>query len=151
MKQNNAEFLVMTAGHVPEIARLETLCFSDPWSVDSIRSELDNPLSLWLVAVCESKVVGYIGSQTVLGEADIMNIAVDPAFRRMGIAEQLLLRLESELKAGEVYSLSLEVRPSNTAAVSLYEKAGYLQVGCRRGYYHHPKEDALILRKEWEL
>ena len=87
----------------------------------------------------------------MLGEADIMNVAVDPAYRRQGIAEQLLLRLEQDLKDEDVHSLTLEVRPSNTPAVSLYEKLGYKQVGCRRGYYHHPKEDALILRKEWEL
>ena len=151
MKQNDTVIVKMEAAHVSQVAQLEQICFSDPWPEDSISSELDNPLSLWLVAVAEEQVVGYIGSQAVLGEADIMNVAVDPAYRRQGVAEQLLLRLEQDLKDEDVHSLTLEVRPSNTPAVSLYEKLGYKQVGCRRGYYHHPKEDALILRKEWEL
>lgn len=151
MKQNDTVIVKMEAAHVSQVAQLEQICFSDPWPEDSISSELDNPLSLWLVAFAEEQVVGYIGSQAVLGEADIMNVAVDPAYRRQGIAEQLLLRLEQDLKDEDVHSLTLEVRPSNTPAVSLYEKLGYKQVGCRRGYYHHPKEDALILRKEWEL
>ena len=151
MKQNDTVIVKMEAAHVSQVAQLEQICFSDPWPEDSISSELDNPLSLWLVAFAEEQVVGYIGSQAVLGEADIMNVAVDPAYRRQGIAEQLLLRLEQDLKDEDVHSLTLEVRPSNTPAVSLYEKLGYKQVGCRRGYYHYPKEDALILRKEWEL
>ena len=151
MKQSNIQIREMVEMHVSQIAKLEELCFTDPWPESSIRDELTNPLSLWLVAVDAERVIGYIGSQSVLGEADILNVAVDPAYRRCGIAEQLLLRLEGVLKAQSVYSLTLEVRPSNLAAVSLYEKIGYHQVGCRRGYYHHPKEDALILRKEWKL
>ena len=151
MKQNNARIVKMTAEHVADIARLEQLCFSDPWPVESIQSELDNPLSLWLVAMIDEQVAGYVGSQTVLGEADIMNVAVDPQYRNQGIAACLLLQLKSLLKEDSVYCLTLEVRPSNIPAVSLYEKLGYVQVGCRRGYYHHPKEDALILRKEWKL
>ena len=151
MKQNNMRIREMAETDVPQIAGLEELCFTDPWPESSIRDELANPLSLWLVALDTERVVGYIGSQSVLGEADILNVAVDPAYRRRGIAEQLLLRLEDVLRDQSVYSLTLEVRPSNLAAVSLYEKIGYHQVGCRRGYYHHPKEDAFILRKEWKL
>ena len=87
----------------------------------------------------------------MLGEADIMNVAVSPAFRRRGIAAELLERLKNDLKAEGVYSLTLEVRASNDAAIALYALLGYVQVGRRPGYYHNPKEDALILRKEWSL
>ena len=64
--------------HVPQVAELEKLCFSDPWSEQSIASELDNVLALWYVALDDDRVVGYIGSQTVCGETDVMNIAVHP-------------------------------------------------------------------------
>ena len=141
----------MLEEHVAGVAALETVCFSDPWVEAAVRSELDNPLSYWLVAVEAGKVIGYIGSQSVLGEADIMNVAVDPAYRRTGIARQLLLKLQADLTDREVHSLTLEVRASNVAAITLYQSLGYVQVGRRPNYYHKPKEDALILRKEWSL
>ena len=151
MKQNNVCLLPMEEKHVPRVAELEAICFADPWSADSVASELTNPLSYWLVAVENDRVVGYVGSQTVLGEADVMNVAVDPARRGCGIGRMLMDGLQNALKAQSVYSLTLEVRPSNTAAIALYESLGYLQVGRRPNYYHKPKEDALILRKEWTL
>ncbi len=151
MKQNEFVIVPMEECHVPAIAELETVCFNDPWPDQSIRSELTNPLSLWLVALEEDKVIGYVGSQTVLGESDVMNTAVAPAHRRKGLARALFLELESLLKAKKVHSLTLEVRASNEAAQALYEGLGYIQVGRRPNYYRNPKEDALILRKEWEV
>ena len=145
------DIIVMTQSHISRIAELETICFSDPWPDAAIRSELENPLSYWLVAVDGDQVVGYVGSQSVMGEADIMNVAVDPAYRRMGVAKNLLVRLERDLSAKEVYSLTLEVRASNAPAITLYASLGFVQVGRRPNYYHKPKEDALILRKEWSL
>ena len=145
------DIIPMTQAHISRIAELETICFSDPWPDAAIRSELENPLSYWLVAVDGDLVVGYVGSQSVMGEADIMNVAVDPAYRRMGVAKNLLVRLERDLSAKEVYSLTLEVRASNAPAITLYASLGFVQVGRRPNYYVHPKEDALILRKEWTL
>lgn len=141
----------MTAEHVPQIALLEKLCFHDPWSENSIASELNNPLSLWLVAMEGDSVVGYVGSQTVLGWTDMMNVAVHPDYRRKGIGEQLVISLEKELKKLESTCLTLEVRASNEPAKALYYKLGFLEVGRRKNYYRNPKEDALILRKEWAL
>lgn len=141
----------MTSEHVPQIAFLEKLCFHDPWSESSIASELNNSLSLWLVAMEDDTVVGYVGSQTVLGWTDMMNIAVHPDHRRKKIGEQLVLSLEEELKKQESTCLTLEVRASNEPAKSLYYKLGFLEVGRRKNYYRNPKEDALILRKEWVL
>lgn len=141
----------MTAAHVAQIAGLEAQCFSDPWPEQSIASELENPLSLWLVALDGDRVVAYVGSQSVLGEADVMNVAVDPAYRRQGLAKALFSALQQALQAMEVHSLTLEVRASNEAAIALYAALGFTQVGRRPNYYHKPKEDALILRKEWKL
>ena len=91
--------LPMDDSHVAAVAELEKTCFSDPWSEKSVASELENPLSLWLVAKVGDCLAGYIGSQTVLGEADMMNLAVDPNFRRQGIGEALVLQLVKELKS----------------------------------------------------
>ena len=137
--------------HVPQIAELEKLCFNDPWSENSIASELDNRLSCWLVAIADDKVVGYVGSQTVLGETDMMNIAIHPDNRKQGIATELISALIEALNERGSHSLMLEVRASNEPAKSLYLKMGFDVVGVRKNYYRNPREDALILRKEWNL
>ena len=144
------EYVTMQAHHVPQVAQLERECFHDPWSENSIAAELKNPLSLWLVALDDQRVVGYVGSQSVMGEADMMNIAVSSQYRRMGIAQELVQRLVAALREKDVYSLTLEVRASNEPAKALYNKQGFLPVGRRPNYYRNPKEDAFILRKEWE-
>lgn len=145
------KFVLMDDSHIAEIAALEKICFSDPWSETSISSELRNPLSLWLVALEDDRVVGYVGSQSVLDGADMMNIAIDPAYRRRGVALELVERLEMALKEKGVICLALEVRASNAAAIALYEKLGFSVIGKRPNYYRHPKEDALIMRKEWTI
>ena len=142
---------LMTAAHVSAIAEIEKLCFNDPWSEKSIASELNNRLSLWLVALDGERVVAYVGSQSVLGETDMMNIAVHPDYRRQGIAEALVISLVQALKEKGNHSLMLEVRASNAPAKALYEKLGFQQVGLRKNYYRNPREDACILRKEWEI
>ena len=141
----------MKSEHVRSVAELEALCFADPWSENSVASELKNPLSLWLVAIQDAVVVGYVGSQTVMGETDMMNVAVHPNFRRHGIARSLIERLIQLLTERESHCLTLEVRASNEAAIALYFDMGFSEVGRRRNYYRNPKEDALILRKEWEM
>lgn len=141
----------MNEHHVPQIALLERECFADPWSQKSIASELHNPLSLWLVAQEGQTLLGYVGSQTCLDETDMMNIAVSPASRRQGVARALIEALVSALRERGSKQLTLEVRASNGPARQLYESLGFLQAGLRKNYYRNPKEDALILRKEWTL
>ena len=137
----------MNESHIAQIAALESACFSAPWSEDCLRYELTNSLALWLVAVEDGVVVGYVGSQTVLGESDMMNIAVHPNHRRQGIAQQLLVALIAQLKELGSCCLTLEVRATNVSATNLYEKNEFLQVGLRKNYYKNPKEDALIMKK----
>ena len=141
----------MNEHHVSQIALLERECFADPWSQQSIASELHNPLSVWLVAQQGQTLLGYVGSQTCLDETDMMNIAVFPASRRQGVARALIDALVSALRERGSKQLTLEVRASNGPARQLYESLGFLQVGLRKNYYRNPKEDALILRKEWTL
>ena len=92
------EIVKMDETHISQIAALEKRCFSDPWSENSIAGELSSRLSYWLVAVENGEVVGYIGSQSVLGQSDMMNVAVHPDHRRKGIAEALILALSADLK-----------------------------------------------------
>ena len=141
----------MKCAHVSQVAELEKLCFSDPWSEKSVASELNNPLSLWLVALDGETVAGYVGSQSVLGESDMMNVAVHPAYRRQGIAQALICALVDALREKGNHCLTLEVRASNASAIALYAKLDFNQVGRRPNYYRSPREDALILRKEWEI
>ena len=142
------EIVRMNESHVSAVAELERQNFSDPWPDIAVRGELTNKLALWLVALEGGEVVGYVGSQTVLQEADMMNIAVADSHRRRGIAKMLVEELIRQLDA---YQLTLEVRASNAPAISLYEALGFRQVGLRKNYYRKPKEDALILRKEWKI
>ena len=140
----------MEKSHVPQVAALEKACFSDPWSEASVASELNNPLSCWLVALEGEVVAGYVGSQTVLDETDMMNIAVRADFRRRGLATALVLALIACLKQRGSRRLTLEVRASNESAQNLYARLGFTQVGRRKNYYFHPREDAFILQKEWD-
>ena len=142
----------MTEKHVAQVAELEKICFgSAAWSEKSVASELENPLSVWLVALEDEKVLGYVGSQTVIDETDMMNVAVHPDYRKQGIAGELIARLVESLKLRKSHSLTLEVRASNEPAKNLYKMLDFEEIGIRKNYYRNPKEDALILRKEWEV
>ena len=134
----------MNESHVSAVAELEKQNFSEPWPDIAVRSELTNKLALWLVALDGETVVGYVGSQTVLQEADMMNIAVADSYRRRGIARMLVEELIRQLDA---YQLTLEVRASNAGAIALYEELGFETAGVRKGFYQNPHEDALVMIK----
>lgn len=140
--------LPMNESHVSAVAELEKLCFSAPWSERSIAAELKSQWSLWLVEEREGVAIAYVGSQSCPPEADVMNVAVSPAYRRQGIGEGLMVALMEALREREIESLTLEVRASNEAAIALYDRLGFQQVGRRPNYYTDPREDALIMRKE---
>ena len=144
------EIIRMNESHVASVAAIEKECFGrDAWSEKSVSGELTNALALWLVAVEGDTVAGYVGSQTVCNETDMMNVAVTADFRRRGIGEKLVNALVEELKAMDSRCLTLEVRASNTPAQAMYEKLGFTEIGRRPRYYQNPKEDALILRKDF--
>ena len=107
------EIQEMTAADVADIAALERLCFSAPWSENSIAEELETGFSLWLVARLDGAFAGYVGAQLVPPEADMMNLAVVPELRRRGTAQALLQALQERLAARGIGSLTLEVRASN--------------------------------------
>ena len=141
----------MTADHLDEVAELERICFSVPWSRKMLAEELENLLSAFLVALDDSgRVVGYAGVQVVLDEGYITNVAVRPECRRQGIAAKLLQVFLDFAKANHLAFLTLEVRASNYDAIALYGSRGFRSVGRRKNYYEHPKEDAIIMTLEFE-
>ena len=147
-KNLHVRIVPMTADHLDEVAELERICFTTPWSRNMLAEELDNYLSAFLVALDDNgKVAGYAGLQAVLDEGYITNVAVDPSRRRQGVAAQLLQVFDNFAHGNQLAFLTLEVRPSNTAAIALYQGFGFREVGRRRNYYDLPKEDALILTK----
>ncbi len=147
MKQ--VKIVPMAAEHLDRLEQLERMCFSRPWSKKMLAEELDNQCAAFLVAVEPEteKAVGYAGLLVVADEGYITNVAVDPSCRRQGVAAQLLQVFDNFAKGNHLAFLTLEVRPSNAAAIALYEGFGFRKVGRRRNYYDLPKEDALILTK----
>ncbi len=119
--------------------------FTDPGSLEGLRSALDAPALRVLVAERDGEVAGYLVSQLVLDEVEIQNLAVTPAHRRMGIGRALILRAIGEAAAWGVRRISLEVRQSNEAAQRLYTALGFESVSRRRDYYQRPREDAIVL------
>ena len=141
----------MTADHLDEVAELERVCFTTPWSRNMLAEELDNYLSAFLVALDDNdNVAGYAGLQAVLDEGYITNVAVRPDCRRQGIAGKLLQVFLDFAKGNHLAFLSLEVRASNYDAIALYGSRGFRSVGRRKKYYEHPREDAIIMTKEFE-
>ena len=138
----------MDASHLDAIAAIEKRCFSVPWSRNMLEEELYNDCAAYFVAEDETeKVVGYAGIQVVLDEGYITNVAVLPEQRRGHIASMLLKVFFDFALAHDLSFITLEVRPGNAAAIALYEKFGFVEVGRRKNYYEKPKEDALIMTK----
>jgi [ribosomal protein S18]-alanine N-acetyltransferase len=135
-------------GDVERIAVLEQ-CSPSPWSALLITGELGRPDGLQLVAVNGDTVLGWCCGRYAVPDAELLKIAVAPLQRRCGVGTALLLRLEDFFRERGCETLFLEVRAANTAAIGLYQKLGYMTVGCRKNYYSTPQDDALILKKSF--
>ncbi len=136
----------MEKEHLPALAALERICFSDPWSENAFFAELNSPRSRFMVALDNTGLIlGYLGLHYVLDEGYIANIAVDPLFRRRGIASALLSDAESFARRADLSFLTLEVRSSNLGAQALYRRHGFAPAGRRKNYYQNPAEDAILM------
>lgn len=141
-----AEIIRLSAESAPAVAAVEKACFSHPWSEATVLSEIRNPLNDFFGAFIEGEFAGYIGGQTVCEETSIFNIAVLPSFRRKGIAKALIENFIAAVRQKGSEQIFLEVRTSNLAAISLYEKNGFVFYGIRKDYYDDPKENAILMR-----
>lgn len=139
----------MTHADLPQVHAIEKECFSSPWSINSFRYELQHSESIFKVAVLDEQVVGYVCLRTMLDITNVLNLAVLPQCRRKGIGGMLLQDALLELRRlrPEIKFVTLEVRESS-GALRLYEKAGFAAIGKRKGYYHSPDEDAIIMGME---
>ncbi len=134
--------------HIKDIARLEALCFSEPWSEEGIL-EAYRLGTKFFIAENSKQLMGYIGIKAVIDEGYITNVAVYPQYRGIGVATALINKVFDFAKEKGLSFVSLEVRASNTAAVSLYEKTGFKEEGRRKDFYRLPREDALIMTKRF--
>lgn len=135
--------------HLKQIANLESICFSEPWSEETLLDAFSHGTKL-LVAEKDRKVLGYVGISCILDEGYITNIAVSPDYRRQGIATALINELFSLAEDLSLSFISLEVRESNLTAISLYEKMGFVKVGTRINFYRDPVENASIMTKRFD-
>lgn len=146
----NYTIVPMTTSHIPQVEEIERTCFPDPWSRKLLEDLLRDERTVSLAAVDgDGAVLGYVSLSWVLDEGHINNVAVRPDCRRMGIATALLEALRRQGVEKGLSFLTLEVRESNRGARALYAGLGFAEAGQRRGYYLHPKEDAIIMTLEF--
>ena len=138
------EILQVAREHLPGIAALEKICFSEPWSENAL-GLFSGDGAVAFAAVDKEKILGYIGMLLAPDEGQILNLAVLPEARRQGVANALVARLIREAETRGLAALSLEVRVSNSPAVRLYESFGFQTAGERKGFYRHPVENALVM------
>ena len=140
----------MKREHLDSLVELEKICFSQPWSYKSLEEELTNDTAYFYVAMIGDEVVGYIGLYIVCESCFVTNVAVFPQYRNQGIATALIRRAFLTATAHGTDFISLEVRKSNTAAISLYKSLHFEEMGLRKNYYRNPPEDALIMTRLFE-
>lgn len=136
------------AADLPALRRLERAGFDDPWSERSLRTELERPGSVVLVAEGGGGdgPAGYAAWRSAAGESELLRIAVDPRWRRRGVAAALLAAGDDALRDAGCSRCFLEVREDNAAAIALYEALGFHRIGRRRGYYGGTRDALLYAR-----
>lgn len=143
--QNKLTFRAMTQDDADAVAAIEEKSFAMPWKRDDFWREATNELATYIVGELDGKIIAYAGAWVSFNQAEVMSVAVDPDFRAQGVGTILFGELINRVKARGAKSITLEVRPSNTAAIKLYQSFGLKSVGRRRGYYLDNGEDALIM------
>ena len=139
--------LPVTSDHIPGIAEVEKTCFAQPWGVQSLTAELTKGNAVLFVAQSsDGEIIGWAGLEHICGEGSVTNVAVLPQVRRHGVGQALTGALLEEAARLALDWLMLEVRISNVAAVSLYQKLGFEPVGIRPNFYDFPREDAMLMR-----
>ena len=140
-----------TGAQLEQIEAIERQCFSCPWTLEQLRSQLSDDRHVFLAAVAENgAVLGYVGMMFVLDEGYISNVAVAPARRRQGVADALISALMMRAEELGLAFVTLEVRAGNEPAKALYAKHDFVPVGRRKNYYDLPKEDAILMTRFWK-
>ncbi len=132
---------------IKTVADIEAECFTTPETESSVRSVIENSVYEAFVAEVDNEIVGHIITMSTVGDMDILSVAVRPVFRKKGIGQKLMENLIAKAYENNIYDVFLEVRKSNIAAISLYEKMGFEKIGERKNFYDLPKEDAVLMKK----
>ena len=135
----------ITPDDAEAVAALEAQCFAMPWSREDFWRETRNELAEYIVGEMNGQLVAYAGAWVSFNQAEVMHVAVAPELRGQGVGTILFGALIEAVKRRGAKSVTLEVRPSNVAAIKLYENFGLRSVGRRKGYYLDNGEDALIM------
>ena len=146
----NAYIRRMSKSDVDDVVKLEALSYGEHhWSKESFYNELENNLAYYYCAVDENnRLIGYAGCWHIFEEAHITTLSVHPDFRNHGVAQKLIFAIIDDCYKAKIKYFTLEVRESNVAAISLYEKNGFKAIGTRKGYYQDNNENALIMFTE---
>lgn len=147
----DVKIVSMNCFQIDAVFALESECFAHPWSKESLEEYLNNPNAYFYTAVSGDNVLGYIGTYIVADESYVTNVAVTESARGRGIGKALVMRALENSKGNGASFLSLEVRLSNTPAISLYKSCGFESDGIRPKFYRDPEDDALIMTKRFEV
>lgn len=144
----NIEIKKVTKENISDITLIEQACFSIPWTEQSIAASAGSETAYFNIAFIDEKPAGYMSMQIVLGEGDIMRVAVLPEFRRLGVGRALLQDCFSYNTLDTVF---LDVRENNIPAIKLYESFGFKNIGVRKNYYSDPTENAVMMKKKFSF
>ncbi len=137
----------MQESDLTQVEAIEKANFSIPWSLESFRESMELEHTIYLVAEEDGNIMGYCGMYRVFNEGEIVNVAVEEAYRRRQVASKLLEQLFIESSELKVDNFFLEVRESNEAAIQLYKKLGFIEAGIRKNFYEKPRENAIFMWK----
>lgn len=140
----------MKEEHLDELSEIEKESFSEPWSKESLRDELDNKNAYFIVAKQDEKVVAYVGLYNICSEGYITNIVVRKDYRGKSIGSELMLNILKFAQDNKLKFLTLEVRKSNKLAVKFYNKFKFDSEGVRKNFYRRPREDAIIMTRKFK-
>lgn len=141
------ELFPLELKYCEDVARISKECLPEYWSYESFCDVLKYNNNIYYVAkdIKRDAIIGFAGIMIVADEAELLNVAVLPAYRRCGVAQKLLEQLFADAKQQNAYRMLLEVRESNQHAYALYVKNGFSDLGRRKNYYSNPTEDAIIM------
>lgn len=131
---------------VDRVFEIEQICFSNPWSLRSIKSGQNSSIDTWLVLEEEGDILGYCVFRVIGGEGELLRIAILPEFKGRGLSKKLMDQMVEFSRKKNVHTIYLEVRESNIKARNLYKSYGFSEEGIRKNYYRHPCENAVIMR-----
>ncbi len=140
------EFVPMKKEHIEGLVDIEKQCFNSGYAEKTFLKELENKIAVYIVAIENDAVLGYIGLWNICGGADVIDVAVHKDFRRKGIGAGLIKAMLEFCKKEDIFEINLEVRASNIAAQKLYKKMDFSEVGLRKRYYEN-KEDAILMQR----